>query len=411
MLPVFESRLAQARASVYDQQAGTRVIMSNLGFMHKYYDWAAFETFVKELYEEDGEVIVERDVTEVDRYNAKRQIDVKITRRTRFHTLVTLVECKRWKEPVGRDRIDVLSSSVEALGANKGAIFTTTGFEEGAVAYAKGKGIDLFVVRDLASQEWGLPGRHVILHFHTWAAEFRNLSFPNVQAISLVDDNPGTINLDIRLDREMAKDPNLDLFSVKTGARGPNLVGILADAHGLVLRALSQRVNLIDDGNALNLELKSACEIDLSGTDYRQLRLPTVAVRLERIKFEFLASVNQSELKFDRGADLDFAVVVESYVADQRLIAHRRAGDTNIHFESASPGDQKMEDVLRNGSLLKVCTLPWVGLGNALPDKRGAVAELIRVLVDVVDGKPRLTLCSEPLPTSLGEAGGKPLKV
>jgi len=49
---------------------------------------------------------IRRDVTEVDRYGAKRQIDVKIVRRSRFRRLTTIVECKRWKEPVSRDRID-----------------------------------------------------------------------------------------------------------------------------------------------------------------------------------------------------------------------------------------------------------------------------------------------------------------
>jgi len=105
------------------------------GFMHKFYDWAAFEVLVKELYEADGDVIVERDVLETDLHGALRQTDVKITRRTRFHTYTTLIECKRWKEPVGRDRIDVLATSIQELKANKGAIFTTTGFEEGAVTH------------------------------------------------------------------------------------------------------------------------------------------------------------------------------------------------------------------------------------------------------------------------------------
>jgi hypothetical protein len=374
--------------------------MSTLGFMHKYFDWAAFETFVKELYEGDGDTVVERNVTEVDRYEAKRQTDVKITRRTRFHTFVTLVECKRWKEPVGRDRIDILAASIEALGANKGAIFTTTGFEEGAVAYAKGKGIDLFIVRDLLPQEWGLPGRQVLLYLHTWAGEFRNVSIPNLQAVSLVDDKPATINLGIRLDKEMARDPNMDLFSVKTGMPGPNLVGILADAHRMILDALSQGSGLIDGGKTLTLHVNSACEIDLRQTDYRQLRLPTAAVRLERIKAGFLASVSQLEIKVDRGADLDFAVVVENYIADQRLVAHRRASDPGISFTVINPPDANVDNVLQNGSLLKVVTLPWVRLGDMVPDKTAVAAQLIRVVVDVVDGKPKLSLQSEPLPAS-----------
>ncbi|EQD28788.1 hypothetical protein B1A_20998, partial [mine drainage metagenome] len=75
--------------------------------------------------------------------------------------------------------IELISSpsSIEALGANNGAIFTTTGFEEGAIAYARGKGIELFVVRDLTPKEWGQPGRHISLHLHVNAAEFRNIQF------------------------------------------------------------------------------------------------------------------------------------------------------------------------------------------------------------------------------------------
>jgi hypothetical protein len=373
--------------------------MEVAGFMHKYFDWAAFEHFVKEIYEADGDVFVERDVVELDRYGAKRQTDVKITRRTRFHTFVTLVECKRWKDPVSRDRIDVLASSIEALGANKGAIFTTTGYEEGAIAYAKGKGIDLFVVRDLSPKEWGLPGRHVSLYLHVLAAEFSQLGLPNVQAIGLIDEFPKSLNLDIHLDKDMARDPGFDLHSVKTGMRGPNVIGILCDAHGLILGALGNGIGLMNEGKETNLEVIAACIIDLSQTDYKQLRLPAVAVRLDTMEFKLTAHVSQSHLQFDRGASLDFALMVESYVSDQRLIAHRRKQDPGIHFQVVNPSEANMtSDALVNDSLMKVICSPWVSLGNAVVDKKALAAQIIRVIVDVVDGKPKLSVRMEALP-------------
>jgi len=175
--------------------------------MHKYFDWASFEIFVKDLHEEDGDITVLRDVTENDRYGAKRQTDIKIIRKSRFHQFVTLVECKRWKEPVSRDRIDVLASSIEALGATNGAIFTTTGFEEGAIKYAKGKGIELYVVRDLTPAEWGLPGRHLLLHLHVNAAEFRNIQF-GATATQLIDSQPEKLELNVDLNPELALDPD-----------------------------------------------------------------------------------------------------------------------------------------------------------------------------------------------------------
>lgn len=368
--------------------------------MHKYYDWSAFEAFVKDLYEGDGDVAVERNVIEKDRYGATRETDVKITRRTRFQKLVTLVECKRWKEPVTRARVDVLAASMDALGANSGVLFTTTGFEEGAIAYAKGKGIEAFVVRDLTPEEWGLPGRHISFYMHIAAAEFRDIGFPDAQAIALVDDNPGKVNIAIRLDKDMAVDPDQDLYSVTTGARGPNLVGILGDVHGIILRCLSTAVPLMDGGGNATLELVAACEVDLSQTEYRQLRLPTVAVRLTSVAFKLVAHISQSVFEFDRGAKLDFAVMIESYVSDQRVVAHRNADSSSTLFNFPNAKDANMttpSDVLQNGSLFRIICAPWVGLGAATPSKKAFAAHVIKATVGVVDGKPKISMQPAPL--------------
>jgi len=373
--------------------------MDSSGFMSKYYDWALFESFVNDLYEGDGDVTVQRDVTDIDRYGAKRQTDVKITRRSRFHQFTTLVECKRWKEPVGRDRIDVLASSIEALGANNGAIFTTTGFEEGAIAYAKGKGIELFVVRDLTSEEWGLPGRHISLDLHVNAAEFQNIRLA-AQAIMLIDAPPGPMELGIELSADKALDPDFDLFSVRTGERGPNLVGILGDAHGIILTALGKSIGVFDGGKQLTLEIKARCELDFTRTEFHQLRLPKLAARIERIGFLFRAHISQSAINIDRGEELDFAVMVESYVSDQRLIARRRVGDTGIVFQTVGLSDGKAtpaEQPLQNGSLLRVYCSPWVGIGDKMADKTAVTGQLLRVVVETEGRKPRLSLVAQPL--------------
>ncbi|MGN6728764.1 MAG: restriction endonuclease [Rhodanobacteraceae bacterium] len=369
------------------------------GFMHKYYDWASFETFVKDLYEGDGDVTVQRDVTEVDRYGAKRQIDVKIVRRSRFHRFTTLVECKRWKEPVSRDRIDILASSIEALGANNGAIFTTTGFEEGAIAYAKGKGIELFVVRDLTPEEWGLPGRHISLYLHVNAAEFRGIQFA-AQAIPLVDTPPPQANIDLELSADKALDPNFDLFSVKTGERGANLVGILSDAHRMLLTAFGNSVGILDGGKEMTIEINARCELDFTRTEFRQLRLPQFAARIERIGFVFRAHISQSAINVDRGKDLDFAVMVESRISDECIAAHRRVGDTDIVFQNAAVGDNASATAvapLQNGSLLRVYCSPWVGLDGTVADKAGVTGQLIMVVVETEGRKPQLSIVAQPL--------------
>ena len=366
------------------------------GFMHRFYDWSAFEVFVRDLYVDDGDVTVQHDVTEVDRYGAKRQIDVKIARRSRFHRFTTIVECKRWKEPVGRDRIDILAASIEALGAQNGAIFTTTGFEEGAIAYAKGKGIELFRVRDLTPEEWGLPGRHITLYLHIGAAEFRGIQVA-ATATLLVDPPlpPAEINID--LSAEKALDPDFDLFSVKSGERGPNFVSILADTHGLLLSTITHAIPLWEGGKQANLEVTARGELDFRKTEFHQLRLPKVAARIERVGFVFCLHIHQSTINVDRGRDLDFAVMIESYVSDQRLIAQRRAGTPGVEFQDGAVAPSQ---IVQNGSLIRLACSPWMGLGGQVADTTKKVQEFMRVNVETGGKRPRLSLAASPQPSA-----------
>ncbi len=87
-----------------------------------------------DLFSDDPTVLVEHDVTEAGKSGANRQIDVRLTHRIGDITYVTIIECKRWKEEVDRQRIDVLAATLEDLRASKGVLFTTSGFEEGAEA-------------------------------------------------------------------------------------------------------------------------------------------------------------------------------------------------------------------------------------------------------------------------------------
>lgn len=374
--------------------------MDSSGFMHKYYDWSAFEAFVRDLYDGDGDATIQHNVTEVDRYGSKRQIDVKIVQRVRFHKFTTLVECKRWKEPVSRDRVDVLAASIEALGANNGAIFTTTGFEEGAVEYARGKGIELFRVRDLTAEEWGLPGRHISFYLHVVSAEYRDIRLAG-EAIALIDSPVAPDQaLRIEVSADKALDPDFDLYSVKSGERGPNLVSILANAHGVLTAALSNAVGIFSDGNSATLEIAAIGEFDLVHTEFHQLRLPQAAVRVKKIGFKFCVHISQSLINADRGRDLDFAVMIESYVSNQRLIAQRKTGAPTIDFQNGircgSDGPPP-SDVLQNGSLMRAICSPWVGVGNAATDRKGITGQFLRITVETEGKKPRLSLNAVPL--------------
>lgn len=57
-----------------------------------------------------------------------------------------IVECKRYTESVNREKVVVLADKVRSLGAQKGILISTSGFQSGAVKYAKEHGIALIQI-------------------------------------------------------------------------------------------------------------------------------------------------------------------------------------------------------------------------------------------------------------------------
>jgi restriction system protein len=55
--------------------------------------------------------------------------------------IVVLVECKRYNRPVEREVVLSLSSKLHDVGAHKAMIFSTSGFQKGALEYASAHGI------------------------------------------------------------------------------------------------------------------------------------------------------------------------------------------------------------------------------------------------------------------------------
>lgn len=59
-----------------------------------------------------------------------------------------IAECKRYSTPVSREKVAVLADKVKSLGAQKGIMISTCGFQSGAFEYAKKHGIALLQVID-----------------------------------------------------------------------------------------------------------------------------------------------------------------------------------------------------------------------------------------------------------------------
>lgn len=64
---------------------------------------------------------------------------------------LTLVECKRYRAPVDREKVQALLSKMQSVGAQKGILFSTSGFQSGAIEFAQIHGIALVELVDRRS--------------------------------------------------------------------------------------------------------------------------------------------------------------------------------------------------------------------------------------------------------------------
>jgi len=91
-----------------------------------------------------------------------------------------LIECKRHKNSIKREIVQILFDKLRATGSQKGMIFSTSGFQEGAVRFAKEHGIALvrviegrftYFTKSLDSQQFNPPSWADIPKF---VGEFNN---------------------------------------------------------------------------------------------------------------------------------------------------------------------------------------------------------------------------------------------
>ena len=81
----------------------------------------------------------------VDGSDGKYEIDLTV----RFNVLgvdfLIVVECKHHKNPIKRETVQILHDRIRSVGAQKGILFSTSGFQRGAIEYASQHGIALIM--------------------------------------------------------------------------------------------------------------------------------------------------------------------------------------------------------------------------------------------------------------------------
>ncbi len=105
-----------------------------------------------------------------------------------------LVECKRFKNPIKRDVIMLLNQKLQEIGAHKGMVFSTSGFESGALSFATEHKIATITVQDgktnyhtrslgasIAPPPWAQISKYI-----GW---FTSMGLSEGERYSLIDDN------------------------------------------------------------------------------------------------------------------------------------------------------------------------------------------------------------------------------
>ncbi|QHS58377.1 restriction endonuclease [Chitinophaga agri] len=111
--------------------------------------YTEFERLVRDYVSDLGQPLKDFEVTHNDKIptaDGTYQIDVKATFEALGCDFLVLIECKHYKEPIKREKVQILNDKLRSIGAQKGIIFSTSTFQAGAIQYAEAHGIALIHV-------------------------------------------------------------------------------------------------------------------------------------------------------------------------------------------------------------------------------------------------------------------------
>lgn len=108
-----------------------------------------FEQLVKGYLEKIGTNLIDLKVSHnvnLESYDGSYQIDVYAEFEAFNTTIKVLIECKKHKNLIKREVVQLLYDKLRATGCHKGIIFSTCGFQSGAYKFAELHGIALITV-------------------------------------------------------------------------------------------------------------------------------------------------------------------------------------------------------------------------------------------------------------------------
>jgi Restriction endonuclease len=320
-------------------------------------DWGGFEKLVATLHE-TGEVTVEHNATLVGKSGAPRQIDVLIRHKQGLYEHLVVAECKYWNSPVERLHVDALANTVREVGASRGVIFSVKGFQSGAIAQAKQDNINLYVVRELTAQEWGLPGRVVDMYLQVIQMGFGNFSLPGVGRVRvqgpgivpMSDNEPINFNFEFDLEGPTSR---TTLITHDGSISEKSLEQYLYEGAQKSLANGLTQFQLINGGAECTTYI--LCPTNLQPTKAFLIPLRDGCLVAPTVRFDLGIKVAQSRLTIDRAKQYKFAFALEDYVT-KKISAASRAVDaaiTKLVELNPKPPAESDGQVFVNGSIIR----------------------------------------------------------
>lgn len=314
-------------------------------------DWGGFEQFVAKLHE-TGEVTVEHNVVLLGRSGAPRQIDVLIRHKQGLYEHLIVAECKYWNSPVDRLHVDALATTVHEIGASRGVIFSMKGFQSGAVTQAKHENIDLYIIRDLTSHEWGLPGRVVDIFLQVIQPSLGNVVPHNAFKVGNPSNcAPVAFNFVFNSDGPESCTSTLKMDGTPGG---DSLEKHLFDAVQKALPQALTEFQMINGGAECTSYV--LCPVNLVPTNAFLVPLNGEVIIIPKLTFDLGIKISQSRITVDRAKQYKFAVALENYVTGKISAASRQpdAAVTNLVELAPQVVSPNGEQPYINGSLMRV---------------------------------------------------------
>ena len=119
--------------------------------------WKKFEKLIHALHTQlapTGAIVTYDDHIMGLESGTERQIDISIRVTISGYSILIIIECKDWADPIGVEEMDAFSTKLKDVGANKGVIVSATGFTQPAQTAARVRGIETRRYFDTEGGEW-----------------------------------------------------------------------------------------------------------------------------------------------------------------------------------------------------------------------------------------------------------------